>query len=44
MRRNDYAVADEWAGITLGTDGWFILSLAHELMKSGNIDLYYLAR
>ena len=43
--RNGYnAVADEWVGITPGTDGLFILSLVHELMKAGKIDLEYLAQ
>ena len=43
--RNGYnAVADEWVGITPGTDGLFILALVHELMKAGKIDLDYLAQ
>jgi anaerobic selenocysteine-containing dehydrogenase len=43
--RNGYnAVADEWVGITPGTDGLFILALVHELMKAGKIDLEYLAQ
>ena len=44
IRSGYNAVADEWYGITPGTDGLFILSLVHELMKSGNIDLNYLSR
>lgn len=38
------AVADEWLGITPGTDGLFILALVHELLNSGKVDLDYLAR
>ena len=44
IRSGYNAVADEWFGITPGTDGLFILALVHELMKSGNIDLNYLSR
>ena len=43
--RNGYnAVADEWVGITPGTDGLFILALVHELMKAGRVDVDYLAQ
>ncbi|GAB4288071.1 MAG: molybdopterin oxidoreductase family protein [Roseovarius sp.] len=38
------AVADDWVGITPGTDGLFILSLVHELLRTGRVDLDYLAR
>ncbi len=38
------AVADDWIGITPGTDGLLILSLIHVLMKTGQIDLDYLIR
>ncbi|MBF9031148.1 molybdopterin-dependent oxidoreductase [Rhodobacterales bacterium HKCCE3408] len=38
------AVADEWVGINPGTDGLFILSLVHELLRAGRIDLDYLLR
>jgi sulfite dehydrogenase (quinone) subunit SoeA len=38
------AVADDWIGITPGTDGLLILSVIHELLKAGKIDLDYLAR
>ena len=38
------AVADDWLGITPGTDGLLILSLIHVLMKTGNIDIDYLCR
>jgi len=44
IRSGYNAVADEWVGITPGTDGLFILALIHELMKSGNVDLNYLSR
>jgi anaerobic selenocysteine-containing dehydrogenase len=38
------AVADEWIGIRPGTDGRFVMALIHELLRSGRIDLDYLAR
>ncbi len=38
------AIADEWLGITPGTDGLFILSLVHVLMSAGKVDLDYLLR
>ncbi|MGR3639570.1 molybdopterin oxidoreductase family protein [Alterinioella nitratireducens] len=44
VRSGYNAIADEWVGITPGTDGLFILSLIHCLMKAGRIDLDYLAR
>ena len=44
VRTGYNAVADDWLGITPGTDGLFILSLVHCLMKAGRIDLDYLAR
>ncbi|MEM1234294.1 MAG: molybdopterin-dependent oxidoreductase, partial [Pseudomonadota bacterium] len=44
IRTGYNAVADEWVGITPGTDGLFILALVHELLKAGKIDLDYLAR
>ena len=44
IRSGYNAVADDWVGITPGTDGLFILSLIHVLMKAGKIDLDYLAR
>lgn len=43
IRSGYNAVADEWVGITPGTDGIFILALVHELFKAGKIDLEYLA-
>ncbi|MGH1412274.1 MAG: molybdopterin oxidoreductase family protein [Pelagimonas sp.] len=44
IRSGYNAVADEWVGITPGTDGLFILAIVHELLKAGRIDLDYLAR
>ena len=44
IRSGYNAVADDWVGITPGTDGLFILALVHELLKAGKIDLEYLAR
>ncbi len=44
IRTGYNAVADDWVGITPGTDGLFILSLVHCLMKAGKIDLNYLAQ
>ncbi len=44
VRTGYNAIADEWVGITPGTDGLFILSLIHELLKMGKVDLDYLLR
>ncbi|MCV2871185.1 molybdopterin oxidoreductase family protein [Defluviimonas sp. WL0050] len=44
IRTGYNGVADDWYGITPGTDGLLILSLIHELLKAGKIDLDYLAR
>jgi anaerobic selenocysteine-containing dehydrogenase len=44
IRSGYNAVADDWIGITPGTDGLFILALVHELLRAGKIDLDYLAR
>ncbi|MGR3501883.1 molybdopterin oxidoreductase family protein [Pseudaestuariivita sp.] len=44
IRSGYNAVADDWVGITPGTDGLFILALVHELLKAGKIDLEYLAQ
>ncbi|MBV0910935.1 molybdopterin oxidoreductase family protein [Anianabacter salinae] len=44
IRTGYNAIADEWVGITPGTDGLFVLSLIHELLRSGKIDLDYLSR
>ena len=42
VRTGYNAVADEWVGITPGTDGLFVLALVHELLKAGQVDLRYL--
>jgi anaerobic selenocysteine-containing dehydrogenase len=44
IRTGYNAVADDWVGITPGTDGLFIMALIHCLMKAGKIDLTYLAQ
>ncbi|MEE2773831.1 MAG: molybdopterin oxidoreductase family protein [Pseudomonadota bacterium] len=44
VRTGYNAVADEWVGITPGTDGLFILSIIHTLLKAGKIDLEYLTK
>jgi anaerobic selenocysteine-containing dehydrogenase len=44
VRSGYNAVADDWYGITPGTDGLMILSLIHCLLKAGKVDLDYLAR
>tara|TARA_R110002020_G_scaffold16871_18_gene59594 strand:- start:1513 stop:4332 length:2820 start_codon:yes stop_codon:yes gene_type:complete len=44
VRTGYNAIADEWVGITPGTDGLFILSLTHELVRTGNVDVDYLIR
>ncbi|KAF0676823.1 molybdopterin oxidoreductase family protein [Profundibacterium mesophilum] len=44
IRTGYNAVADEWVGITPGSDGLLVLSLVHCLLKAGKIDLDYLAR
>ncbi|MFQ6546615.1 molybdopterin oxidoreductase family protein [Aestuariibius sp. 2305UL40-4] len=44
IRTGYNAVADDWFGITPGTDGLLINALIHELLKAGRIDLDYLAR
>ncbi|MEO0929970.1 MAG: molybdopterin oxidoreductase family protein, partial [Pseudomonadota bacterium] len=44
IRTGYNAVADDWVGITPGTDGQFILALIHCLMKAGKVDLDYLGR
>jgi len=44
IRTGYNAVADDWVGITPGTDGLFILALVHCLFGAGRIDLDYLAR
>ncbi|KAJ55975.1 formate dehydrogenase [Actibacterium mucosum KCTC 23349] len=44
IRTGYNAVADDWVGITPGTDGLFILALVHELLRAGKVDFDYLAR
>ena len=44
VRTGYNAIADEWVGIRPGTDGLFVASLIHELMKAQKIDVDYLAR
>ncbi|KPP84560.1 MAG: putative anaerobic dehydrogenase [Rhodobacteraceae bacterium HLUCCO07] len=44
IRSGYNAIADDWIGITPGTDGLFILSMIHELLKAGKVDLDYLTR
>ncbi len=43
VRSGYSAIADEWIGIKPGTDGLFVMSLIHELLKAGKIDEQYLA-
>lgn len=38
------AIADEFIGITPGTDGLFVLALVHCLLESGQIDTEFLVR
>ncbi len=44
IRTGYSAVADDWIGITPGTDGLLILSLIHCLLEAGKIDVDYLAQ
>ncbi|MFV0473459.1 MAG: molybdopterin-dependent oxidoreductase, partial [Pikeienuella sp.] len=44
IRSGYNAIADEWVGITPGTDGLFILAIVQELLKAGKVDLDYLIR
>ncbi|MEH6547204.1 MAG: molybdopterin oxidoreductase family protein [Sneathiella sp.] len=44
VRTGYNAIADEWVPVTPGTDGLFILSIIHELLKAGHVDLDYLLR
>ncbi len=44
VRTGYSAIADEWIGIRPGTDGLFVLSLVHELLRTDHIDLAYLGR
>ncbi len=42
VRTGYNAIADQWIGITPGTDGLLVLSLIHVLMGAGRVDLDYL--
>jgi anaerobic selenocysteine-containing dehydrogenase len=44
IRTGYNAIADDWIGITPGTDGLLILSLIHCLLEAGKVDLDYLAQ
>ncbi|HVI89236.1 MAG TPA: molybdopterin oxidoreductase family protein [Dongiaceae bacterium] len=44
IRTGYSAIADEWLGITPGTDGLFVLALVHELLRQDRVDLDYLVR
>lgn len=44
IRTGYNAVADEWIGITPGTDGLLVLALVHCLLSAGRVDLDFLAR
>jgi len=44
IRTGYSAIADEWVGITPGTDGLFVLALVHELLRAGRVDAPYLRR
>jgi anaerobic selenocysteine-containing dehydrogenase len=44
IRTGYSAIADEWLGITPGTDGLFVLSLVHELLRQDRVDLDFLVR
>ncbi len=44
IRAGYSAIADEWIGLRPGTDGLFVLSLVHELLRLDRIDLDFLVR
>lgn len=44
VRTGYSAIADEWLGITPGSDGLFVMALIHELLRAGKVDLEYLMR
>ena len=44
IRTGYSAIADEWVGIRPGTDGLFVMALMHELLRTGKVDLEFLAR
>ena len=43
IRTGYSAIADEWLAIRPGTDGLLIMSIIHELLRTGNIDEQFLA-
>ena len=44
VRTGYSAIADEWVGITPGTDGQLVMAICHELLRTGRVDLDYLIR
>ena len=44
VRTGYSAIADQWLGVRPGTDGLFVLSLIHELLRNRTVDLDYLIR
>jgi len=44
VRTGYNAIADEWVGIRPGTDGLFVMSLIHQLIAAGRVDIDYLIR
>lgn len=44
VRTGYSAIADEWIGIRPGTDGLFVFSIIHELLRAEKVDWQYLVR
>ncbi len=44
VRSGYSAIADEWIGITPGSDGLFVLSLCRELLRAGKVDIDFLGK
>ena len=44
VRSGYSSIADEWLGITPGTDGLFVMAIIHELLRAEKIDWEYLKR
>ena len=44
IRTGYSSIADQWIPIRPGTDGLFIMSLIHQLLKSNKVDIEYLVR
>ncbi len=44
VRTGYSSVADEWVGIRPGTDGLFVMSILHELLRAEKVDFKFLAR